>query len=187
MRARGVQPPPSPASPEQLWAPVQPRPPELRAPPLFILLPAVSTPGLGGEGAWGLGLHTDHALSPPLRQLEQEQDELRAQQQTLAQGHAGAREQLAQAEWQVELLRAERRGLQQACGRLEERLERLEGQAARLQRERAQLQAQVGQVRGSWGSQSPAASDRATPASGMGGHAQTQKPHWPSDISTGAF
>lgn len=166
---------------------MQPRPPELRAPPLFILLPAVSTPGLGGEGAWGLGLHTDHALSPPLRQLEQERDELRAQQQTLAQGQAGAREQLAQAEWQVELLRAERRGLQRACGQLEERLERLEGQAAQLQRERAQLQAQVGQVRGSWGSQSPTASDRATPASGVGGHAQIQKPHWPSDVSTSAF
>ena len=107
---------------------------------------------------------------PPTRQLEQERDELRTQQQTLAQGQAGPREQLAQAERQVELLRAERRGLQRACGRLEERLERLEGQAAQLRRERAQLQEQVGQVRGSWGSQSPAPSGRAAPASGVDGH-----------------
>lgn len=108
--------------------------------------------------------------APPPRQLEQERDELRAQQQTLVQGQAGTREQLAQAERQVELLRAERRGLQRACGRLEERLERLEGQAARLRRERAQLQEQVGHVRGSWGSQSPAPSSRVAPASGVDGH-----------------
>ncbi|KAG5214452.1 hypothetical protein JEQ12_000028 [Ovis aries] len=83
------------------------------------------------------------SLNHLVLQLEQERDELRAQQQTLVQGQAGTREQLAQAERQVELLRAERRGLQRACGRLEERLERLEGQAARLRRERAQLQEQV--------------------------------------------
>uniref|UniRef100_A0AC11ANA9 Ciliary rootlet coiled-coil, rootletin family member 2 n=1 Tax=Ovis aries TaxID=9940 RepID=A0AC11ANA9_SHEEP len=86
------------------------------------------------------------SLNHLVLQLEQERDELRAQQQTLVQGQAGTREQLAQAERQVELLRAERRGLQRACGRLEERLERLEGQAARLRRERAQLQEQVGHV-----------------------------------------
>lgn len=108
--------------------------------------------------------------TPPHRQLEQERDELQAQQQTLVQGQAGTREQLAQAERQVELLRAERRGLQRACGRLEERLERLEGQAARLRRERTQLQEQVGHVRGSWGSQSPTPSGRVAPASGVDGH-----------------
>ncbi|KAM7245648.1 hypothetical protein CapIbe_001946 [Capra ibex] len=83
------------------------------------------------------------SLNHLVLQLEQEREELQAQQQTLVQGQAGTREQLAQAERQVELLRAERRGLQRACGRLEERLERLEGQAARLRRERAQLQEQV--------------------------------------------
>ena len=123
-----------------------------------------------GQGHVGLGSAHGPPPIPPTRQLEQERDELRTQQQTLAQGQAGTREQLAQAERQVELLRAERRGLQRACGRLEERLEQLEGQAAQLRRERAQLQEQVGQVRGSWGSQSPAPSGRAAPASGVDGH-----------------
>lgn len=122
-----------------------------------------------GRGHVGLGSAHRPSPIPPTRQLEQERDELRAQQQTLAQGQAGTREQLAQAERQVELLRAERRGLQRACGQLEERLERLEGQATRLRRERAQLQEQVGQVRGSWGSQSPAPSSRAAPPLGWTG------------------
>lgn len=122
--------------------------------------------GARARGPW---VCTQTTPIPPTRQLEQERDELRAQQQTLVQGQAGTREQLAQAERQVELLRAERRGLQRACGRLEERLERLEGQATRLRRERAQLQEQVGQVRGSWGSQSPAPSGRAAPPLGWTG------------------
>lgn len=78
----------------------------------------------------------------PWRQLEQERDQLREQQQALEQGQAGAREQLARAEQQLEQARAERGGL-------ERRLEQLEGQAARLRHERAQLQEQVDQVRGS--------------------------------------
>ncbi|KAM9085043.1 LOW QUALITY PROTEIN: ciliary rootlet coiled-coil protein 2 [Megaptera novaeangliae] len=64
----------------------------------------------------------------------------------LTQERAGAREQLARAEQQLELVRAARRGLQQACDHLEEGLEGLEAQAARLRHERAQLQEQVGQV-----------------------------------------
>ncbi|EPQ02394.1 Rootletin [Myotis brandtii] len=73
----------------------------------------------------GHGLDADSPNTPPPRQLQQEGDQLREQEQVLRQERADARERLALAEQQ---------------------LEQLEGQADRLQRERAQLQEQVAQV-----------------------------------------
>lgn len=106
-------------------------------------------PGRGGQpvGSGGGGVARGPGRGPrpapvpvPWRQLEQERDQLREQQKALQQGQAGAREQLARAEQQLQLARAERGGLEQ-------RLEQLEGQAARLRHDRAQLQEQVDQVR----------------------------------------
>lgn len=99
----------------------------------------------GAVSPWGRGCVArgpGHRPRPvPWWQLEQERDQLREQQKALEQGQAGAQEQLARAEQQLELTRAERGGLEQ-------RLEQLEGQVARLRHERAQLQEQVHQVRG---------------------------------------
>jgi hypothetical protein len=93
----------------------------------------------------------EHNPFPPAWQLEQERDRLREQQKVVEQERAGAREQLAQAEQQLERMGAKQRSLKEACGHLEQRQERLQGQAALLRREKAQLQQQVGQVRqGLW-------------------------------------
>ncbi|XP_021102989.1 putative ciliary rootlet coiled-coil protein 2 isoform X1 [Heterocephalus glaber] len=86
------------------------------------------------------------SLNHLVLQLEQERDQLREQRTTLERGQAGAAEELARAEQQLERVWAEQQGLQEACGRLEQQQEQLEGQVAQLGRERAQLQEQVGQV-----------------------------------------